>query len=126
MQAAPVMHDKVISACCTFTGLGVPTSALRLFEVREVASGAELSEGTQRIAVALPDSSALRQSADNAVNLEWHAELRTVCLQPDALRPVILRPVSCAGLSLGAIEDTMSENKRLMATNAHSERLVLA
>jgi hypothetical protein len=37
-----------------------------------------------------------------------------------------LGPVAHAGLSLGAIEDTMSENKRLMATNAHSERLVLA
>ena len=36
----------------------MPTSALRLFELREVAPGAELSEGTHRVAVALPDSSA--------------------------------------------------------------------
>lgn len=37
----------------------MPTSALRVFELREVAPGAELSDGTQRVAVALPDSSAL-------------------------------------------------------------------
>lgn len=75
--------------CCTATGLGVPTSALRLFELREVAPGAELSEGTQRVAVALPDSSALRQSAiDVAIsNGMLTCKLCAPCLPPDALRP---------------------------------------
>lgn len=62
----------------------MPTSALRLFELREVAPGAELSEGTQRVAVALPDSSALRQSAIDVANLEYHADLQTVCPMPPA------------------------------------------
>jgi hypothetical protein len=62
----------------------VPTSALRLFELREVAPGAELSEGTQRVAVALPDSSALRQPAIDVVNLECHADVHTVCPVPAA------------------------------------------
>ena len=83
------MNGKVTGACCTDAGLGVPTSSLRLFELREVAPGAELSEGTQRIAAALPDSSALRQSAmmlptSNAMLV---CELRALRHQPDALRP---------------------------------------
>jgi hypothetical protein len=58
-QLVSNLHGGLTSACHATPGLGVPTSALRLFELREVAPGAELSDSTQRVAVALPDCSAL-------------------------------------------------------------------
>lgn len=61
-------------------GLGVPSTALRLFELREVPHDGDLQPGTHRVAFCIPDSS----------------------------------------FSLSAVEETMSDNKRLMATNSHT------
>ena len=111
-------------------GLGVDQSALRLFEMREVAHGAQLAEDADHVAVAIIGSSAVTSSKSRwlrflvtiscATRLPYDASAASHCDVRARPHVTITPCFARAGFSLSALEETMQENKRLSNSAAQS------